>query len=87
MLQDRLFEAALKLYSILLVKLFLFRESVKIIFDLAFESFWIMYPMSGNNFLELGKNPVRFDPVGAVTNVFFDESNTQVSECLFFGDY
>ena len=35
--------------------------------------------MSGDHFLELGKNPVHFDPVGAVTNVFFDESNTQVS--------
>jgi len=37
--------------------------------------------MSTENFLELGKQPVRFDPVGAVTNVFFDESNLQVCLC------
>ena len=30
-------------------------------------------------YLELGKNPVWFDPVTKVTNVFFDESNFQVS--------
>ena len=35
--------------------------------------------MSDSYFVELGKNPVRFDPVGEVTNVFFDESNKQVS--------
>nr|XP_002121064.1 regulator of MON1-CCZ1 complex [Ciona intestinalis] len=34
--------------------------------------------MEGKHYLELGKNPVRFDPVGVVTNVFFDESNKMV---------
>uniref|UniRef100_H2ZH32 Uncharacterized protein n=1 Tax=Ciona savignyi TaxID=51511 RepID=H2ZH32_CIOSA len=34
--------------------------------------------MEGKHYLELRKNPVRFDPVGVVTNVFFDESNKMV---------
>lgn len=30
-------------------------------------------------FLELNHNPLSFDAVSTVTNVFFDESNNQVS--------
>ncbi len=29
-------------------------------------------------YVELCKNPIRFEPVSQVTNVFFDDSNRQV---------
>lgn len=32
-----------------------------------------------NAYLELSENPVRFEAVNQVTNVFFDDSNKQVS--------
>ena len=28
-------------------------------------------------YIELSKNPIRFEPVSKVTNVFFDDSNRQ----------
>ena len=31
-----------------------------------------------NVYIELSKNPIRFEPVSKVTNVFFDDSNRQV---------
>ena len=34
---------------------------------------------SDNFYLELSKKNIRFDPVSTVTNVFFDDSNRQVS--------
>ncbi|XP_076812733.1 regulator of MON1-CCZ1 complex-like isoform X1 [Clavelina lepadiformis] len=34
--------------------------------------------MTSAYYFELGKNPVRFDPVSMVTNVFFDEVNQQI---------
>ena len=33
---------------------------------------------SDNYYLELSKKNIRFEPVSAVTNVFFDDSNRQV---------
>ena len=30
-------------------------------------------------YIELSKNPIRFEPVSKVTNVFFDDSNRQAS--------
>ncbi|CAI9721715.1 Regulator of MON1-CCZ1 complex [Octopus vulgaris] len=32
----------------------------------------------GSYYLQLNKNPIRFEPVSKVTNVFFDDSNKQV---------
>ena len=32
-----------------------------------------------NYYVELSKAPIRFEPVSKVTNVFFDDSNRQVS--------
>ena len=32
----------------------------------------------GNYYIELCKNPIRFDPVDKVTNVFYDDANKQV---------
>ena len=31
-----------------------------------------------NFYIQLSNNPVRFEPVSKVTNVFFDDSNRQV---------
>lgn len=31
------------------------------------------------HYVELCKNPIRFDAVSQLTNVFFDDSNKQVS--------
>jgi hypothetical protein len=32
----------------------------------------------GSYYIELCKNPIRFDPVDKVTNVFYDDANKQV---------
>ena len=32
-----------------------------------------------NYYLALNKHPVRFEPIGKMTNVFFDDCNDQVS--------
>jgi hypothetical protein len=33
----------------------------------------------GSFYIELCKNPIRFDPVDKVTNVFYDDANKQVN--------
>ena len=35
-------------------------------------------------YIELSKNPIRFEPVSKVTNVFFDDSNRQASAYQYF---
>lgn len=35
--------------------------------------------MSDNNYLELSNEPIRFESLSHVTNVFFDDSQQQVS--------
>lgn len=35
-------------------------------------------------YLELSSEPIRFDSVSQLTNVFFDDSNRQVSKSEFF---
>ena len=34
-----------------------------------------------NFYIQLSNNPVRFEPVSKVTNVFFDDANRQVCQC------
>jgi hypothetical protein len=35
-------------------------------------------------YLELSATPIRFEPVSKVTNVFFDDSNKQVSKLQMY---
>lgn len=35
--------------------------------------------MQNNEYLELSNNPLRFEAVNQLTNVFFDDSNKDVS--------
>lgn len=37
----------------------------------------------GSYYIELCKNPIRFDPVDKVTNVFYDDANKQVKPTIF----
>ena len=37
-----------------------------------------------NVYIELSKNPIRFEPVSKVTNVFFDDSNRQVGRSAIY---
>lgn len=37
----------------------------------------------GSFYIELCKNPIRFDPVDKVTNVFYDDANKQVKPTKF----
>ena len=37
-----------------------------------------------NFYIELSKNPIRFEPVNQATNVFFDDTNRQVGPILVF---
>ena len=36
------------------------------------------------NYLELSTNPIRFEPVSKVTNVFFDDTNKEVNKIILF---
>lgn len=38
---------------------------------------------SGEYYLSLSEQPKRFDPASSVTNVFFDDTNGEVSKLLF----
>jgi hypothetical protein len=38
--------------------------------------------MASDYYLELSENPVRFEAVNQLTNVFFDDSNKHVSASL-----
>ena len=37
-----------------------------------------MASSDGVHYIELCKNPIRFDPVSKATNVFYDDANQQV---------
>ena len=41
-----------------------------------------MASSDGLHYIELCKNPIRFDPVSKATNVFYDDANQQVAVCL-----